>query len=104
LPIEKKEDIAELLNNIAYLFKSSAYQEECEVRLVVQGVGFEKIIDTSCLSPKVYIELIELTPVLYKVTLGPKVEKAEEWAAAFNYHIKKRGYKADIVISHLPFK
>jgi hypothetical protein len=40
--------------------------------------------------------------------LGPKVERADEWAAAFNYHIKeqypKRNENVEIVISHLPFK
>jgi hypothetical protein len=38
----KGQRIKELLNGIAYLFKSSEYQYEHEVRLVVAGVGFKK--------------------------------------------------------------
>lgn len=105
---------SKLLNDIAYLFKSTEYQYENEVRLVVQEVGFRKNIDTKIIPPKVYIELIKLVPVLKKITLGPKVERADEWAAAFNYHIKDskertlvlstEDNKVEIIISHLPFK
>jgi hypothetical protein len=105
---EQKAAIAIRLNDIAYLFKSSEYQYENEIRLVVQGVGFLKTIDCSFTPPKVYIELVDIVPALKKITLGPKVERADEWAAAFNYHIKeqlkKNTEKVDIVISHLPFK
>lgn len=108
LDITQRQSITKLLNNIAYLFKRSEYQFEFEVRLVVQGVGFKKEINKDSVPPKVYIELVEVAPTLRKVTLGPKVERAEEWAAAFNYHIKEQ-FKdkkdpVEIVISHLPFK
>jgi len=103
---EQKTSVKELLNSIAYLFKSVEYQYENEVRLIVQGVGFEKTIDTNANPPKVFIELIDLIPVLTKITFGPKVERADEWAAAFNYQIKKEitNSTIEIVISHLPFK
>ena len=103
---EQKISVKELLNGIAYLFKSVEYQYENEVRLIVQGVGFEKTIDKDANPPKVYIELIEIIPVLTRITFGPKVERADEWAAAFNYQIKKEkaGSNIEIVISHLPFK
>jgi tetratricopeptide (TPR) repeat protein len=107
---EQKKSITQLLNDIAYLFKTAEYQYEYEVRLVVQGVGFPKVIDKEkeFAPPRVYIELVDIAPVLHKITLGPKVEKADEWAAAFNYHIKEnypqRSEKVEIVISHLPFK
>ena len=105
---EQRNSVVKLLNEIAYLFKSSEYQYENEVRLVVQGVGFKKIIEKDGNSPKVYIELESIIPALKKITLGPKVERANEWAAAFNYHIKDQQIgkeeKVEIVISHLPFK
>ena len=105
---KQKIDVTKLLNNIAYLFKSSEYQYEHEVRLVVQGVGFSKKIERDFTPPKVYIELVDIVPALTKITLGPKVERADEWAAAFNYHIKEqlkgREDKVEIIISHLPFK
>jgi tetratricopeptide (TPR) repeat protein len=101
----QKTDIAKLINEIAYLFKSAEYQYEHEVRLVVEGIGIEKKFDNGT-PPRVYIEMVDVVPVLAKITLGPKVERADEWAAAFNYHIKEIGKKKDIkiVISHLPFK
>ncbi|HRH48680.1 MAG TPA: tetratricopeptide repeat protein [Panacibacter sp.] len=106
LSVDEEISIKELLNGIAFLFKSSAYQYENEVRLIVQGVGFDKVIDKDSNPPKVYIELIKIIPALTKITFGPKVEKADEWAAAFNYQIKKdlKDSKIEIIISHLPFK
>lgn len=101
---DKISKIREVLNGIAYLFKSSEYQYEQEVRLVVSGIGFEKIVSKEYMPPRVYIELIGIVPTIQKITLGPKVERADEWAAAFNYSIKKAGSEAEIIISHLPFK
>lgn len=103
---EQKTAINELLNGIAYLFKSMEYQFENEVRLIVQGTGFDKTIEIDSIPPKVYIQLIDIVPVLTKITFGPKVERADEWAAAFNYHIKKEIIDSNIpiIISHLPFK
>ena len=98
------QNVAELLNEIAYLFKSAEYQHEFEVRLVVKGIGFEKIIDPNFNPPRVYIELVEIRPLVQKITLGPKVERADEWASAFNYSLSKDGYEPEILISHLPFK
>ena len=98
------QNIVELLNEIAYLFKSSEYQHEFEVRLVVKGIGFEKIIKSDCIPPRVYIELVNIKSLVQKITLGPKVERPDEWAAAFNYSFGKDGYTPEILISHLPFK
>ncbi len=104
----KKQELntKELLNGIAYLFKSVEYQYENEVRLIVQGVGFEKTIDANTSPPRVFIELVELIPVITQITFGPKVERADEWAAAFNYNMKKEitNSGVQIIISHLPFK
>jgi tetratricopeptide (TPR) repeat protein len=100
----KKQDFVELLNQIAYLFKSAEYQHENELRLVLKGIGFDKLIDPQSNPPRVYIELISVKPFVQKITLGPKLEKAEEWAAAFYYTLNKDDYSPEIVISHLPFK
>ena len=99
-----RQDLIELLNTIAYLFKSVEYQYEHELRLVVKGIGFEKMINADAIPPRVYIELTDITPAIRKITLGPKVDRAEEWAAAFHYSLEKDEYKPEIVISHLPFK
>lgn len=98
------QDILELLNEIAYLFKSNEYQYEHELRLVVKGIGFKKEIDALNPLPKVYIELVTIRPMIAKITLGPKVERADEWAAAFYYSLDKENYHPEILISHLPFK
>jgi tetratricopeptide (TPR) repeat protein len=102
----QRVDIAKSINEIVYLFKSAEYQYEHEVRLVVDGLGIKKEFNNNANPPKVYIEMIDIVPVLSKITLGPKVERADEWAAVFNYHIKEISKKEDvkIVISHLPFK
>ena len=109
---EQKISIASTLNEIVYLFKSDEYHYEHEVRLVVQSVGLDEYIkvkpdkDEQNVGPRVYVEMIDIAPVLTQITLGPKVERAEEWAAAFNYHLKKKykGSDVKIVLSHIPFK
>jgi len=98
------QNIQELLNSIAFLFKSAEYQYEHELRLVVEGIGFKKIINTESTQPRVYIELVPICPFISKITLGPKVERAEEWAAAFYYSLDQQDYHPEILISHLPFK
>jgi len=98
------QNLLELLNSIAYLFKSAEYQYEHELRLVVESNVFKKIISLESNQPRVYIELVPICPFINKITLGPKVERAEEWAAAFYYSLGERGYHPEILISHLPFK
>ena len=98
------QDIQERLNSIAYLFKSAEYQYEYELRLVIEGIGFKKIINMDSNLPRVYIELVPICPVIRKITLGPKIERADEWAAAFYYSLDKQDFHPEILISHLPFK
>ncbi len=99
---KKKKDIEELLNTIVYLFKSSIYMHENELRLVVKGIGFDKNIPSP---PRVYIELVNIKNIIRKITLGPKVDKPDEWAAAFYYsYDKEPGKPPEVMISHLPFK
>jgi len=102
---KNKIEITKLLNQIIYHFKSADYYYEHEVRLIISGIGFNKIIESHNERPKVFIELAEIVPAIHKITLGPKVEQAEEWAATFHYHIKEYyDNKVEIFISHLPFK
>ncbi|WP_426481293.1 tetratricopeptide repeat protein [Chryseobacterium sp. R2ACT005] len=97
-------DIEELLFEIAFLFKGIEYQYENEVRLVQKGVGFDKTIDKTFIVPRVYIELSEISKSIEKITLGPKVERADEWASALHYELKNREIEAEIHISRQPFK
>jgi len=98
------QNVVELLNRIAYLFKSFEYQYENEIRLVVNGIGFLKNINVDFIPPKVFINLVAIRPFIRRITLGPKVEKAEEWASAFYYSLDKEDLHPEILISHLPFK
>jgi tetratricopeptide (TPR) repeat protein len=98
------KSILEHLNAIAYLFKSSEYQYEHELRLVVSGSGFVKNFSTDGTFPRVYIDLVDVTPMVKKITLGPKVDRPDELAAIFYYTFEKDGFRPEIFISHLPFK
>ncbi|WP_321332534.1 tetratricopeptide repeat protein [uncultured Bacteroides sp.] len=99
---DNKTFLEKCLNNIAFLFKSDAYKNESEVRLVVKGIEFEKEYNMDISSPKVYIELVSIKDIVSHITLGPKVDKVSEWIAAFNYSYKEKVPK--IMISHLPYK
>jgi hypothetical protein len=97
--------IIELLNEVAYLFKNAEYQYESEVRLVMKdAIGFDKKIDINFLPPRVYVELVSILPMIKEITIGPKVERADEWASAFHYHLLNNNLKPEISISNLPFK
>ncbi|MFN0212788.1 MAG: tetratricopeptide repeat protein [Saprospiraceae bacterium] len=102
-PLEQR-DAAELLNEIAYLFKTAEYQYENEIRLVIEKTGFDVKLTHSDEVPKAYIEIGEIKNAITKITLGPKVERAAEWAALFYYSLQKDDLKPDIYISRLPFK
>ncbi len=94
------------LNKINYLFKSIAYQYEHEIRLVVKRGIMPPVVDTQFIPPKVYIELVPINSFVKKITLGPKVALANEWASAMNYSLKQKDENntTEIYISHLPFK
>ncbi|MDR6514925.1 tetratricopeptide repeat protein [Chryseobacterium camelliae] len=97
-------DVEELLFEIAFLFKGIEYQYEHEVRLIQKGIGFNKIVNKNFIIPRVYIELGEVLKSIKKITLGPKVERADEWASAFYYELRNEGVDAEIHISRQPFK
>jgi len=111
-----RTSVQEYLNGIAFLFKRADYENENEVRLVMNGIEFEKKFfegkkeDKSINPPRVYIELEPIRKKVEQITLGPKVEKANEWASALYYSYKKEcNYKKGnkipkIMISHLPYR
>ena len=90
------------LNNIAFLFKSDAYKNENEVRLVVKGIEFEKKYKLDVTPPLVYIELVSIKARVKQITLGPKVDDVNEWASVFHYRYEEDA--PTIMISHLPYK
>lgn len=92
------------LNSIAFLFKSDAYKNENEVRLVVKGIEFEKKFNMDVSSPTVYIELVSIKDIVSQITFGPKAGKVSEWKAAFHYRYKEESKAPKIEISHLPYK
>lgn len=109
---EKKDDMRELLNRIAYLFKNAEYQYEHEVRLIVRDVRLKREIETKdekkepLKLPRVFINLININPYISKITIGPKVANKEEWASIFYYHLqeKQANKNLEIQVSCLPFK
>jgi tetratricopeptide (TPR) repeat protein len=90
------------LNSIAFLFKNDAYKNEDEVRLVMNGIEFEKKYNMCVSSPRVYIELVSIKDIVSQIILGPKVDKGSEWMAAFHYRYEKSA--PEIKFSHLPYK
>jgi tetratricopeptide (TPR) repeat protein len=102
--------LEEYLNNIAFLFKRDEYKNENEVRLVMKGIEFQKKFckenkeDKSVNPPRVYIELEPIKKRVGQITLGPKVDKANEWASALHYSYKEEEKTPEIKISHLPYK
>ena len=102
---DDKSILEKYLNNIAFLFKSDAYKNENEIRLIIKGIEFEKKFNESYTPPKVYIDLINIRHLIKHITLGPKIDKPEEWAAVIHYYfIKDRIDPPRITISRLPFK
>lgn len=99
-----QKDIEELLFEIAFLFKGIEYQYEHEVRLVQKGIGFDKKVDKDFEIPRVYIELSEILKSVKKITLGPKVERVDEWAATLYYELQNNEIEAEVHISKQPFK
>ncbi len=102
--LEEQRDAVVLLNEIAYLFKTAEYQYENEIRLVIEKTGFDVKFIESEEVPKAYIEIGNIRKAITKITLGPKIERASEWAAVFYYSLQKDDLKPDIFISRLPFK
>jgi len=99
---DNKTSLEKYLNTVAFLFKSDAYKNENEVRLIVKGIEFEKNYKKDLSIPRVYIELVSIKDKVSQITLGPKVDKVSEWIAAFHYSYGEK--TPNIVISNLPYK
>lgn len=97
-----KTSLEKYLNSIAFLFKSDAYKNENEVRLVVKGIEFKKEYDMDLSPPRVYIELEPIKKRVTQITLGPKVDNVTEWASVFYYKYDEDA--PEIMISLLPYK
>lgn len=100
--VKDKTSLEKHLNSIAFLFKSDAYKNENEVRIVVNGLEFEKRYDTNANPPRIYIELESIKNVVKQITLGPKVDNVNECASVFHYSYELN--PPEIVISRLPYK
>jgi tetratricopeptide (TPR) repeat protein len=102
---EDRTNLEKYLNKIAFLFKSDVYKNENEIRLVLKGIEFDKKFDTNTSPPRVFIELVNIRELVEQITIGPKVDKSDEWAAAFYYsYIKNKQEIPKILISRLPYK
>ncbi|MBL4710011.1 MAG: tetratricopeptide repeat protein [Flavobacteriales bacterium] len=105
--IKKEEEVHEiikLLSEIKYLFKSSVYEYEKELRLIILGEKYKKSSIIINDQPRVFIEIAPLRKSITKITLGPKVDKAEEWSALFFYNMQSENLDDKIYISKQPFK
>ena len=99
----------ERLSEIEYLFKGEEYQHEGEVRLILSKTGKQKHIQVSNVEPPIlprtYMNTGNIMDSLEAITIGPKVERPKEWAAAFNYKLQEFGKEdVSIYISQLPYK
>ncbi|GAT63553.1 tetratricopeptide repeat protein [Paludibacter jiangxiensis] len=103
---EDRPVLEKYLNSIAFLFKSDAYKNENEIRLVIKGIEFEKKCARESNPPKVYIELVNIRNLVKQITLGPKVSKPDEWASAiyYSYDTDSENRPEKILISRLPYK
>ena len=99
---KEKTSLEKYLNSIAFLFKSDAYKNENEVRLVVKGLEFKKEYNFDAMPPRLYIELESIKKIVNHITLGPKVDNARKWAAALYYSYENNF--PEIMISHLPYQ
>lgn len=101
---ETRNRIWDRLVNLAYLFKSASFRQEHEVRLVLPEVGFRPVVDLHYPIPRVYIEIASLLQSISKVTIGPKVDRKEEWSVAFRYHLRQSYLDAEVATSALHYK
>ncbi len=97
------------LSELRYLIKLSHYRHEDECRIVIPTVPESDSIqsDNESTPPRTYIEIeTEHIHHVKSVTIGPKADRAEEWAASFKIRFSKlnKDKNVPIKISTLPFK
>jgi len=85
------------LSKICYLFKSSDYDFEHEVRVIryiprnSNEIKFRENIKPNTPNKRFYIESYnEILPYIKKIFLGPKVEHHQQWSLYFDYEIRQR--------------
>ena len=86
------EIIFDRLSRICYLFKSSDYDFEHEVRVIqYMPRGTELIQVDEGFPPKLYISSNKpILPYLEKIFIGSKVDNPDNWMAYLDYRIKER--------------
>jgi hypothetical protein len=115
---EPKEDfykdientIFKQLSTISYLFKSSDYNYEHEVRVITymprdsESVKYIKNTEPNAPNKRFYIESHnDILPYVKKIFLGPKVENYQQWSLYFDYEIRQRA-KELAKMSDPPYK
>lgn len=102
---EKKSDfykeientIFRQLSSISYLFKSSDYSFENEVRIIIymprdsDSIKFYGPFNSPQVPKTFYIESNnDILPFIKKIYLGPKVETYQQWGLYMDYEIRQR--------------
>lgn len=94
------------LSTISYLFKSSDYNYEHEVRVITymprdsELIKFMTNTESNAPNKRFYIESNnEILPFVKKIFLGPKVENYQQWSLYFDFEIRQRAKE----ISAMPY-
>jgi len=99
-----ENSIFKQLSTISYLFKSSDYNYEHEVRVITYMPRDSELIkfmtNTESNAPKkrFYIESDnEILPFVKKIFLGPKVENYQQWSLYFDFEIRQRAREISLM-------
>ncbi|HZK96711.1 MAG TPA: tetratricopeptide repeat protein [Prolixibacteraceae bacterium] len=105
-----ENSIFKQLSTISYLFKSSDYNYEHEVRVITYMPRDSELIkfmtNTEFNAPRkrFYIESYnEILPFVKKIFLGPKVENYQQWSLYFDFEIRQRAREISLM-PHPPYK
>lgn len=90
------------LISISFLFKNYIFENEQEIRMLTNALGFCKHFNLESSNPKVYINLLPLKDFIEHIQFGPKTENTADWYAALYYAYDCR--LPSIGVSNLPYK
>ncbi len=105
-----RKDLMELFSPISHLIKNKIWNHEKEYRLIYIGtIKDDKDLIQSCPEKGIYIET---EPFLFEkdendkdiITLGPRVEEAENKILKLKHTFLQRGLHADIILSKKKFR
>lgn len=103
---EIENAIFKQLSTISYLFKSSDYEFEHEVRVITymprnsDAIKYRAISDIKAPPKRFYIESFnDILPFVKKIYLGPKVENYQQWSLYFDYEIRQRAKEIENLAS-----